>query len=313
MQTRPPLIRIGTRGSRLALAQAHWVKQALELRWPDLTAEVVVVVTSGDRLAGSLARLGGKGLFVKELEEALLDRRVDCAVHSMKDLPVVVPDELIVVAVPPREDVRDVLIGPAGTRDVASLPAAARVGTGSLRRRAQLLAARPDLRVVDLRGNVDTRLRKRETGECEALVLAAAGLVRLGIGLGAGVPLAADAFVPAVAQGALALEARAADDDVHRLLQVLEDRTSRATVTAERAFLRALGGDCVTPIAAHAEVAGPRLQLTGLVATPDGCTVLREVVQGAVAAPAEVGDDLAGRLRARGADEVLAQVRHGGG
>jgi hydroxymethylbilane synthase len=303
-------IRIGTRASRLALAQAHWVRHALESRWPGLCGELVEIVTSGDRLEGSLAGAGGKGLFVREIEAALYDRRVDCAVHSMKDLPVALPEGLVVAAVPARGDVRDVLVGPAGTRDLRSLPPGARVGTSSLRRRAQVLAARPDVRVVELRGNVDTRLRRREEGRCEAVVLAAAGLVRLGIGLEVGAPLSAAVFVPAVAQGALALETRSDDDDARALLGSLEDPAARRTVTAERAFLRDLGGDCVTPVAAHAEIAGEVLSLTGLVATPDGRTLLRDRLSGAAREPERLGHDLAERLRARGADDILAEVRH---
>ncbi len=293
------------------MVQAQWVKHALESCWPGLQAEIVEIVTSGDRLLGSLARVGGKGLFVKEIEEALYDRRVDCAVHSMKDLPVVVPEGLAVAAVPPRADVRDVLVGPPGTRDLLTLPPGARVGTSSLRRRAQVLAARSDVRIVELRGNVDTRLRKREEGLCEAVVLAAAGLVRLGIGLGVGVPLSPAGFVPAVAQGALAIEGRADDGDVRRLLESLEDETARRTVTAERAFLRRLGGDCLTPVAAYAEIVDDVLHLTGLVATPDGCMVLRDRASGVAHEPESVGHALAERLRAQGADDILAQVRHG--
>lgn len=305
-------MRLGTRGSRLALAQAHWLKGALERRWPATHVEVVVIVTSGDRLGGSLARIGGKGLFVKEIEEALYDGRVDCAVHSMKDLPIVVPDGLEVAAVPQREDPRDVVVG-VGTRGgIAALPRGARVGTTSLRRAAQLLAARPDVQVVELRGNVDTRLRKRAEGACDAVLLAAAGLARLGMTATVeGTPLDPDVFVPAVGQGALALERRGADTDVGDMLSALNHEPTRRAVMAERAFLRALGGDCVTPIAAHGRIDGDRLHLVGLVATPDGRRVLRDSFTGASAAPEEVGNSLAAALRARGADEILAQVRDG--
>jgi hydroxymethylbilane synthase len=307
-------IRIGTRGSRLALAQAAWVEQALHASWPGLAVAIEVIVTSGDRLAGSLAQLGGKGLFVKEIEEALLDERIDCAVHSMKDLPVVLPAALGIAAVPHREDPRDVLIGPPGTTSVAALAASARIGTSSLRRRAQLLGIRPDLEIVELRGNVDTRLRKRAEGACDAVVLAAAGLARLGMTAHGGVALAPEVFVPAVAQGALALETRAAAADVWALLAALDHAPSRRAVVAERAFLAALGGDCVTPIAAYATDDGEeRLALSGLVSNRDGSRAVRATASGPRAEAARLGADLAATLRARGAEAILAEVRRGGG
>jgi hydroxymethylbilane synthase len=303
------VVRIGTRGSPLALAQARWVKAALEASWPGVQPELVTIVTSGDRLAGSLARSGGKGLFIKEIEEALLDGRVDCAVHSMKDLPTVIASGLIVSAVPERADTRDVLIGPPGCRDIADLPRGARVGTSSLRRRAQLLAARSDLSIVELRGNVDTRLRKQSEGACDAVVLAAAGLLRLGIGTSVGTCLDPDEFVPAVGQGALALEARERDGDMRRLLAALHDGSAERAVAAERAFLRVLGGDCATPIAAHGQIIGGVLRLTGLVATTDGATVLRGVESGPSDGGEELGSALASKLKAQGAEDVLARLR----
>jgi hydroxymethylbilane synthase len=297
----------------LALAQATWVKQALQSAWPGLTVAIEVIVTSGDRLAGSLAQLGGKGLFVKEIEEALLDERIDCAVHSMKDLPVVLPAGLSIAAVPRREDPRDVLIGPPGTTSIAALVGSARVGTSSLRRRAQLLGARPDLEIVELRGNVDTRLRKRAEGACDAVVLAAAGLARLGLAEHGGVALAPEIFVPAVAQGALALEARAAAADVGAVLGALDHAPSRRAVVAERAFLAALGGDCVTPIAAFATDDGEeRLLLSGLVSTPDGSRAVRATASGPWVEAARLGQDLAATLCARGAEAILAEVRRAG-
>jgi hydroxymethylbilane synthase len=306
-------IRIGTRGSRLALAQATWVKQALESAWPGLAVTIEVIVTSGDRLAGRLAQLGGKGLFVKEIEEALLHEHIECAVHSMKDLPVVLPAALGIAAVPRREDPRDVLIGPPGTTGVAALAVSARIGTSSLRRRAQLLGIRPDLEIVELRGNVDTRLRKRAEGVCDAVMLAAAGLARLGMTAHGGVALAPEVFVPAVAQGALALEARAAAADVGALLAALDHAPSRRAVVAERAFLAALGGDCVTPIAAYATDDGEdRLSLSGLVSNTDGSRALRATASGPRTEAARLGEDLAATLRARGAEAILAEVRRAG-
>lgn len=307
------VVRIGTRGSSLALAQSNWVKRVLEDRWPGLRGVITTIVTSGDRLAGNLAQIGGKGLFVKEIEEALYDNRVDLAVHSMKDLPAVVPEGLVISAVPVRADARDVMVGvPLDGDGINGLPAGARVGTTSLRRRAQLLAARPDVQVVEIRGNVDTRLRKCSEGICDAVVVAAAGLIRLEIGTEIGTPLDPEAFVPAVGQGALALETRACDDALREKLAAVNDELASSAVAAERAFLLALGGDCVTPIAAHAERDNETLRLTGLVATPDGSKLLRDEATGVATAPEALGKSLAESLRERGADEILAQVRKAG-
>jgi hydroxymethylbilane synthase len=303
------VIRIGTRRSPLALAQARWVQAALEACWPGVRSELVTIVTSGDRLAGPLAGRGGKGLFVKEIEEALLAERVDCAVHSMKDLPTVLASGLAVSAVPERADARDVLLGPPGCRGIADLPVGARVGTSSLRRRAQLLAARPDLSIVELRGNVETRLRRQTEGACDAVVLAAAGLQRLGLGVAAGTCLDPAHFVPAVGQGALALETRESDGEMRRLLAVLSDGAAERAVAAERAFLCVLGGDCATPIAAHGEVTGDILHLAGLVATTDGTMVLRGAVSGPSDRSDQLGSVLAAELRAQGAEEVLARLK----
>lgn len=303
------VVRIGTRGSPLALAQARWVKAALEASWPGVQPELVTIVTSGDRLPGSLARSGGKGLFIKEIEEALLAERVDCAVHSMKDLPTIIASGLVVSAVPERADARDVLVGPSGCRGIADLPPGARVGTASLRRRAQLLAARPDLSIVELRGNVDTRLRRQAEGAYDGVVLAAAGLLRLGLGVAAGTCLDPAQFVPAVGQGALALEAREGDGEMRRLLAALNDGAAERAVVAERAFLRVLGGDCATPIAAHGQITGDVLRLTGLVATTDGTTVLRGAVSGPSDGGEQLGSALAAELKAQGAEAVLARLR----
>jgi hydroxymethylbilane synthase len=303
------VVRIGTRGSRLARAQAEWVGAALEARWPEVRGELVTIVTAGDRLAGSLSRHGGKGLFVTEIEEALLHGRVDCAVHSMKDMPVAILPGLTIAAVPVRADPRDVMVGPPDCRGLEGLPTGARVGTASLRRRAQLLAARPDLSVLELRGNVDTRLRKRADGIFDAVVVAAAGLARLGLGDGGGTPLDPATFLPAVGQGALALEARESDLEMQRMLLALDDEETRQRVTAERAFLRGLGGDCATPIAAHSELDGRTLALAGLVALPDGTRVLKDGARGPSASPDALGSEVAERLKIQGAERLLALVR----
>lgn len=317
-------LRVGTRGSALALAQSGQTVARLEAA--GVPAELVVIRTSGDRLANvSLAKVGGKGLFIKELEEALAANEIDVAIHSMKDVPAELPPGFALAAVTTRADVRDVLVrrsadAPAAGDDagarigtdamsrlpaLAALPHGARVGTGSLRRRAQLAALRGDLDVRQMRGNVDTRLRKLEEGEYDAIVLAAAGLERLGIHPNAAA-LAPDAFVPAPGQGALAIETRADDARVRELLRVLDDPASRAACAAERAFLRELGASCQVPVAAHAHVAGDgALVLDGLVASLDGSNVLRDVARGTPGHADRLGRQLADLLVSRGARDVL--------
>ncbi len=295
-------LRLGTRGSALALAQSGMIAAALERR--GTRVETVVIRTSGDVATGSLAALGGKGLFVKEIEEALLRNRVDFAVHSLKDMPAVLPDGLALVATPPRADARDVVVSHAGV-GLASLPAGSRVGTSSLRRRAQLLALRPDLGVVEMRGNVDTRLGKLASGQVDAVLLAAAGLARLGLTPAGAVAIPVRSFLPAIGQGVLALEARADDARVARLLAALDDPATRAAATAERAFLTAIGGDCHTPLAAHAVVKGSQLAMQALVYGVDGRTVLGDTLEGSIDAAAVVGTRLAAALLTRGAAELI--------
>src|SRR5690242_16061995 len=278
MRTRLPL-RIGTRGSPLALVQARMVREALAAADPDLAAEdaveIRVVSTTGDRVRDRpLAEIGGKGLFTKEIEDGLLDGSLDLAVHSMKDVPTFLPAGLVIAATLPRADPRDALIA-NGTRRIADLPAGAVVGTASLRRAAQLLAARPDLRVVPLRGNVGTRLAKVKAGEVAATFLAMAGLVRLGLAEAASAPLEPAEMLPAVAQGAVGIETRADDDALHELLARVSHADTFRCMVAERAFLAALEGSCRTPIAALAELAGGRVRFAGLVARPDGTGLRR--------------------------------------
>ena len=290
-------VRLATRGSRLALVQCEEVASALRAAGADV--ETVVIRTSGDRLAQvSLADFGGKALFVKEIEEALLDGRADVGVHSLKDMPTVLPEGLILAAFPAREDPRDVLV----TRSAGgwgALPVGARVGTSSLRRRALVQSWRVDLRPEPIRGNVETRLEKLSGEAYEAIVLASAGLRRLGISPPHATVLDADDFVPAVGQGILAIEARQADREVLELLGRLDDTRSRSEALAERALLLRLGADCHTPVAGHARVDGSRLALTGLVASATGDRVLRAT---AVASPQE-----AERLGVQVADELLAK------
>ncbi|HZU82300.1 MAG TPA: hydroxymethylbilane synthase [Polyangiaceae bacterium] len=264
-----------TRRSALALAQCRALVARLQAAMPSLEARELQVVTSGDRIQDRpLADVGGKGLFVKEIEEALLDGRADFAVHSMKDVPATLPSGLVVACVPAREDARDVLVAPRhGTLD--ALPREARVGTSSLRRAVSLRAHRPDLQVVPLRGNVDTRLRKVDAGECEAIVLARAGLVRLGLEARATEVLSLELSLPAPGQGALAVECRSDDDEMRAALACVHDPAAALCVAAERGVLSAVGGDCKSPLGVHAEVVLDSLRLRAFIARPDGTDLRR--------------------------------------
>jgi len=291
-KTRPHLT-IGTRGSPLALAQAREVRDRLAaahdaLAAPDAVA-IAVIKTTGDRVQDrALAEIGGKGLFTKEIEEALIDGRIDLAVHSMKDVPTWLPAGLEIAAVLPREDVRDAWFGRGGA-GLDDLPAGAVVGTASLRRQAQVLARRPDLACVPFRGNVATRLAKLAAGEVDATLLAIAGLKRLGREDLVTTPLDPAAMLPAVAQGAIGVEIRTDDASTRRLVAALDHRESAIRVTAERAFLAVLDGNCRTPIAALAEVEGDRLRFRGLVAAPDGRAVERCDGEGPIGEAERIG------------------------
>lgn len=296
-------MRLGTRGSPLALAQANAV--ANRLRHFGAEVEIVPIRTEGDRLLeAQLAALGGKGLFVKEIEEALLDGAVDGAVHSLKDLPAEVPAGLALAAFLEREDPRDVLVTRTGAR-FEDLPPGAVIGTSSPRRRAIVLALRPDLIVEPIRGNVDTRLRKLESGGWDGVILAAAGLHRLGLAPAHARPLAPDVFVPAVGQGILAIEVRV-DGRSRSLVERLDHAATRACALAERAYLARLGASCNTPMAAHAAWSGDRLTLTAFVASEDGRKVLRGNDSGPLHEAARVGLRLAESLLERGAAAVAA-------
>jgi hydroxymethylbilane synthase len=296
------MLAIGTRGSQLALRQARWVAERLaEAGEP---SRLEIIRTTGDKIADApLARIGGKGLFTKEIEEALLEGRIDLAVHSLKDLPTELPAGLRLAAVPPREDPRDALVGAR----LADLPEGARVGTSSLRRSAQLRALRPDLRIEPVRGNLDTRLRKLEEGRYDALVMAAAGLKRMGWQERISEYLPAEWICPAPGQGALAIETRA-DGEAARICSALEDAAARAEVTAERAVLAGLGGGCQVPVGAYAEFREGRLAIRAAVISPDGSRVIRAEAQGSAAQAAELGGELARRLLERGARAVLEAV-----
>jgi hydroxymethylbilane synthase len=302
-------LRVGTRGSQLALSQAEAVAAGLERAWPRLTVELVPIRTSGDRLATAhLADIGGKGLFVQEIDEALREGRVDLAVHSLKDLPAERPRGLVLAAFPRREDPRDALVAPTPTR-IGSLPRGARVGTSSLRRSVQLLALRADLAASPIRGNVDTRLRKLRQGEYDAIVLAAAGLRRLGLLDATATLLEPEEMLPAVGQGTLGVEAREEDGATLALVDVLTDADTRTATLAERAFLEAMGGTCTTPLAAYARRTGAGLRLDAFLATPDGTRVLRDGDVGDPGEPAALGRRLAGRLLAAGAADIIEPGR----
>src|SRR5882672_1859012 len=304
-----PLLRLGTRGSKLALTQAGLVRDALAAAVPALAApgaiEIVAIRTTGDAIQDRpLAEAGGKGLFVKEIEEALLDRRIDIAVHSMKDMPVTQPPGLVISAFLPREDARDVLIAGDITR-IANLRQGAIVGTSALRRRAQLLHRRPDLRIVNLRGNVDTRLAKREAGIVEATVLALAGLKRLGVAH-VGTPVPEDEMLPAVGQGAVCVECRADAAATRASLAAINDAATATCVAAEHAMLAVLDGSCRTPIAGHAVLTTEgALYLRGLIAKPDGSEMIATERRGAAADAEAMGRDAGHELKRRGGPGFL--------
>jgi len=307
----PPPLRIATRKSQLALWQAEHVATLLRRAHTGLAIELVPLSTLGDRIQDrSLAAIGGKGLFIKELEVALEDQRADIAVHSMKDVPGDLPQGLMIAAVLQRSDARDALIT-SKSASLQELPRGARVGTSSLRRQAQLLAARPDLNIEAMRGNVDTRLRRLDAGELDAIVLACAGLIRLGLAARITSRLDPKISLPAVSQGVIGIECRAADARTRELLGVLEHPATRIAMDAERAFAGRLGGSCQSPIAAHARFDGDRLILEGLVAEPDGSRLLRDTVAGDSGDPAALGTHLGERLLAAGAGPLLERLRTG--
>jgi hydroxymethylbilane synthase len=293
-----------TRASALARWQTRWVTEALQKAHPDLQCEERLVSTQGDKVIDKpLPEIGGKGLFTEELESELLRGAVHCAVHSMKDLPTEGSPGLTIGCVPSRGEVRDAVVSAAG-HTIASLPNGATVGTSSLRRTAQLLALRPDLHVAPLRGNVDTRVHKALEGQYDAIILAGAGLIRLGLEKHASEWIPFESMLPAPGQGALAVQCRADDQDTLDLLAALDDHSTRRSVTAERAFLTGLGGGCAVPVAAFAE-GGDTASMRGLVASPDGKEVIR--VRGLGEDPEDLGGRLAQEALARGAAEILAQ------
>ncbi len=312
------IITIGTRGSKLALWQANWVSERLVASGHSV--EIRIIKTTGDKLqrlspaaplpasiAETVAQVGTKGLFVKEIEEALLAGKVDVAVHSLKDLPTVQPEGLTLAAVPPREDARDVFISREG-KSFPALAAGARVGTSSLRRQTQLRALRDDLEIMAMRGNLDTRLKKLQRGDCEALVVAAAGVHRLGLGEHITAYFSFEEMCPAVGQGALAIEIRREDSRLAAVLAPLDDPATHTAVRAERALLRRLGGGCQVPIAAHALSEDGQLRLRAVVASADGRLLIRSAAKGSAEDPESLGTRVAEELLKQGAQAILDAV-----
>jgi hydroxymethylbilane synthase len=300
---------IGSRGSKLALWQAEHARDRLRLLNPTLDIRIEIIKTTGDVKSDPLSVIGGKGVFTKELEDALLDGRIDLAVHSLKDLPTILPSGLSISAICEREDARDALVLRSDLRiedsSLLNLPQHAVVGTSSQRRLAQLKALRGDVVVKDLRGNVDTRIRKLDEGQYDAVILASAGLVRLGLRDRIAARIAIGEILPAVGQGAIGIETRSDDEFAVEMTARLDHRETRLACLAERAFLRGLGGGCQLPIAAHAVIDGEQLMIDGLVARPDGSEILRDSLSGSINQAEDIGSELAARLIERGADKLL--------
>jgi hydroxymethylbilane synthase len=297
--------RIGTRGSKLALTQTNFVADKLKKAIPDTEFEICVIKTSGDIMQDvSLLTIGGQGVFVKELEEALLSSKVDLAVHSMKDVPGDIPEGLTFAAILKREDTRDVLVSRNNIK-LEFMPKGAKIGTGSQRRGAQIKAMMPDVNIVPLRGNIDTRLKKIETENLTGVILAAAGMKRMGLAEKITQFLPIETMLPAVGQGALGLQIRKADTELAEACSVLNDATTAAEVAAERAFLRGLGGGCRLPIAALGKLDGQMLTLEGMVAAPNGSTMIREKISGTITDAEEMGKKLAEIILDKGGRRLL--------
>lgn len=301
-------LRIGTRGSQLALYQANWVKEKLIQTHPPLKVTLITIKTTGDKIQDApLAKIGGKGLFVKEIEEALIQKRVDLAVHSIKDVPTELPQTLHLSAITTREDPRDILISKDG-RQLRDLPQRAKIGTSSLRRQAQLLHFRGDFELIPLRGNLDTRLRKLERMNLDGIVLAMAGVKRLGLEARITEVIPIEISLPAVGQGALGIETRKEDEEVEGRIHFLNDPESAISVSAERAFLKRLEGGCQVPIAAFAQIVDSHLQIDGLVGTVDGKQLVKHHLEGPLEKAETLGTELAEILLGKGAREILDEI-----
>ena len=304
----PSELKIGTRGSQLALFQANWVKDRLVQAHPDLRVTLIKIKTTGDKIQDApLAKIGGKGLFVKEIEEALLKKRTDLAVHSIKDVPTEFPEGLHLSVITKREDPRDVLISKDG-KPLKDLPKGAKIGTSSLRRQAQLLHFRSDFELIPLRGNLDTRLKKLKTMNLDAIVLALAGVKRLGFDGKITEIIPPEVSLPAIGQGALGIETRMTDQEVESQIRLLNDRDSSIAISAERAFLKKLEGGCQVPIAAFARIVGTTLHIDGLVGTIDGKRLIRHHMEGPIERAESLGVELAEILLGEGAKEILDEV-----
>ncbi len=301
-------IRIGTRASALALWQAEWVKSEIEKRYPGMTVTLTKIKTTGDKILDvPLAKVGGKGLFVKEIEEAMLENEIDIAVHSMKDVPTFFPDGLHLSCITKREDARDALLSRNNAK-FKDLPRGANVGTSSLRRQAQLMSLRPDFVIHQLRGNVGTRLQKLKEGKFDAIILAAAGVKRLGLEANVSEYLSPEISLPAIGQGALGIECRVDDRELNDLISFFNHADSRTCVTGERALLRRLEGGCQVPIACYGQIEGGKLKLVGLVGSVDGKRIIRESIEGDPEKAERLGVTLAEKLLSKGADVVLREV-----
>ncbi len=304
------IIVIGSRGSKLALIQANWVKSQLEESNPDIKFSIEEIKTTGDYITDApLSKIGAMGLFTKELENALLDERVDLIVHSAKDVPTEIPDGLVLGAFPKREDPHDVLIS-KNNQCLKDLPQNAVIGTSSLRRRAQILAFRQDLKVVDLRGNLDTRLKKLESAELDAIVVARAGLLRFSLSEKASEIIPYDIMLPAVGQGALCIEIRDNDDEVKEIISIINHHETMCEVKTERVLLAKLQGGCQVPIGANAEIVFPvNLKLEAVVCSLDGTTIIRDSIEGKIDDFADIGYELAYKLLRMGGDTILEEIR----
>ncbi|MBT5549739.1 MAG: hydroxymethylbilane synthase [Nitrospina sp.] len=304
----PRKIKIGSRGSPLALWQAHWIKGKLESENPEIPVELVIIKTSGDKIQDvPLAKIGGKGLFVKEIEEALLRKEVDFAVHSMKDMPIKFPFALCIASVTKRENPFDALISKNNVR-LADLPKGAKVGTGSLRRISQLLHYRPDLELVPLRGNLDTRIKKLETEGLDAIILAAAGLIRMGWEDKISEIISPEILLPAMGQGAVGIESRKNDVDNQILLADMDDENTHLALDAERAIVTQLEGGCNVPIGAFATIDGDEMTVRGLVASLDGKTVYKKEIRGNKIQAITLGKELGNALIEMGGDKIMQEI-----
>ena len=305
---RKNIIRIGTRASLLALWQANWIKDTLEEQNTGIKVELIKIKTTGDKILDvPLAKVGGKGLFVKEIEDALLSNKIDLAVHSMKDVPTDLPEGLHIASVTEREDPRDALLSRGGCK-MMELPHNAKIGTSSLRRQAQILNVRPDFEINQLRGNLDTRIKKLTTKELDAVILAAAGIRRMGWTDKITEYISTEVCLPAIGQGAVGVETRVDDETINGLVSRLNHEPTSIAVRAERAFLKRLEGGCQVPIAAFGEINGKKIKLRGLVGRIDGSEIIKDSLEGSVERVEEIGEELAKKLLSMGAGEILSEV-----